>query len=63
MALRLFDWGDYSQAYVTMCILGHAGLHESLVYTPFCLGEDFEMASGATAPLGRGLLTESLDGA
>ena len=37
LALRLFDWGDASPAFVTMTILGHRGLHESLVYTPFSL--------------------------
>lgn len=54
MALRLFVWdGDESDAFVAMCILGHTGLHESLVYTPFHLGEDF-----ANEPrLGNGVLT------
>lgn len=41
MALRLFDWGDAADAYVAMGILGHRGLHESLVYTPFHLGDAF----------------------
>lgn len=41
MAVRLFDWGDASDAYVTMSILGHAGLHESLVYTTYALGDAF----------------------
>lgn len=41
MAHRLFDWRDYSNAFVAMCILGHSGLTESLVYTPFQLGDDF----------------------
>jgi integrase len=41
MALRLFDWDDASDAYVAMCILGHTGLQESLVYTTFHLGDDF----------------------
>ena len=56
MCLRLFDWsecGDPSDAYVAMCILGHAGLHESLVYTPYDLGSDFACEEG----LGRGALT------
>lgn len=55
MALRLFDWGEEepSEAYVAMCLLGHAGLQESLVYTPFALGKEF-----ATVPsLGRGRYT------
>lgn len=56
MALRLFEWGDFSHAYVAMCILGHAGLHESLVYTPFDLGRDF---ADGFATLGDGMLTES----
>ena len=34
MCLRLFDWASMSDAYVAMCILGHSGLTESLVYTP-----------------------------
>ena len=54
MALRLFDWeGDESDAFVAMCILGHAGLQESLVYTPFHLGTDF----AEEATLGTGALT------
>ena len=40
MALRLFEW-EASDAYVAMSILGHAGLSESLVYTPFSLGSSF----------------------
>ena len=40
MALRLFDW-EGSDAFVAMCILGHRGLVESLVYTPFRLEDDF----------------------
>ena len=40
MALRLFRWHE-SDAFVAMMILGHAGLTESLVYTPFHLGDDF----------------------
>jgi hypothetical protein len=40
MALRLFDW-QASDAHVAMSILGHAGLHESLVYTTFSLGASF----------------------
>ena len=41
MAFRLFDWRDHSQAFVAMCLLGHSSLSESLVYTPFHLGDDF----------------------
>lgn len=43
MVYRLFDWetDGYSEAFVVMRVLGHAGLTESLVYTPFHLGEDF----------------------
>jgi hypothetical protein len=42
MALQLFRWeDDASDAYVAMCILGHTGLHESLAYTTYHLGEDF----------------------
>ena len=55
MALRLFDWGDASDAYVAMCILGHRGLTESLVYTPFHLGDDF----GEEPALGAGALTDA----
>lgn len=54
MALRLLRWeGDESDAFVTMCILGHRDLHESLVYTPFHLGDDF----GDEPSLGIGKLT------
>lgn len=41
MCTRLFEWEDASDAYVTMRILGHRGLGESLVYTPYDLGRDF----------------------
>ena len=54
MCLRLFDWGDASDAFVAMCILGHRGVQESLVYTPFALGDDF----GDEPRLGRGHMTE-----
>jgi hypothetical protein len=54
MCVRLFDWKDRAPAYVTMCILGHSGLDESLVYTPFSLGEDF----CSEERLGEGHLTE-----
>jgi hypothetical protein len=40
-ALRLFDFGDASDAYAAMSVLGHRGVHESLVYTPFHLGDGF----------------------
>ena len=43
MCARLFEWdGDYSDAYVAMGVLGHAGLGESLVYTPVHLGDGFD---------------------
>lgn len=53
IATRLFDWGDHSDAYVVMSILGHAGMTESLVYTPFRLGDDFgdEPRLGLGTPL------------
>lgn len=42
---KLFDWHtgseDPSDAFVTMSVLGHVGLEESLVYTAFHLGDDF----------------------
>ena len=42
MCARLFEWDDdYSDAYIAMGVLGHAGLHESLSYTPFHLGDGF----------------------
>lgn len=53
MAWRLFDWGTASPAYVTMCILGHRGLGESLVYTTFDLGPTFH----EEPTLGQGVLT------
>jgi hypothetical protein len=42
-ALRVFQWGEPTDAYIAMCILGHAGLKESLVYTTFHLGDDFHV--------------------
>jgi integrase len=57
MALRLFDFGEASDAFATMSILGHAGLHESLVYTPFGLGDDF----GDEPRLGRFALPPPLE--
>jgi integrase len=49
MAYRLFDWGDdYSEAFVVMQVLGHAGLGESLVYTAFHIGEFGEEAALGT---------------
>lgn len=54
MSLRLFDWGEASDAYVAMCILGHNSLKESLVYTPFDLGREFS----EEPRLGDGLLTQ-----
>jgi hypothetical protein len=52
MCLRLFDWGCMSDAYVSMCILGHSALEESLVYTPYAVDVRDE------ASLGVGQLTE-----
>ena len=54
MGSYLFEWGSHSSAFVTMCILGHSGLNESLVYTPFHLGKDF----GEEPSLGQGHFTE-----
>ena len=43
MCARLFEWDDdYSPAFVAMRVLGHASLGESLVYTPYLLGADFD---------------------
>lgn len=53
MVLKLFEWDDgASDAYVAMRVLGHAGLAESLVYTPYRLGRDFsqEPSLGALPP-------------
>jgi hypothetical protein len=44
------DDDDASDAYVAMCILGHTGLVDSLVYTPYHVGDDF----GSEPQLGRG---------
>ncbi|OUU49641.1 MAG: hypothetical protein CBC12_07400 [Candidatus Puniceispirillum sp. TMED52] len=55
MALRAFTWGTMSDSFVTMCILGHRDLDESLVYTTFDVGEDFTNVYGKT--LGNGELT------
>ena len=42
MCYRLFTWEtDYTEAFVVMHVLGHSGLQESLVYTPFNLGPEF----------------------
>ena len=52
MCARLFEWdGDYSDALIAMGVLGHAGLGESLVYTPVHLGDAFaaEPRLGAAA--------------
>lgn len=41
LALALFTFeGDPTDAYITMCILGHKGLTESLVYTTYDVGTD-----------------------
>lgn len=54
MAHALFDWGLHTDAYVSMCILGHTSLAESLVYTTFDLGRAFLVHEPS---LGRGHLT------
>jgi hypothetical protein len=41
MTHSLFDWGMHTNAFVSMCILGHTSLTESLVYTTFDIGRDF----------------------
>lgn len=42
MCTKLFNWeDDYAPAYIAMRVLGHCGLQESLVYTPYHLGDDF----------------------
>lgn len=51
---QLFRWGDHSNAFVAMCVLGHAGLTESLTYTSFRIGEDV----GEAGSLGDGHLTQ-----
>ena len=43
-----------SDAYAAMSVLGHRSVHESLVYTPFHLGDDF----GDEPPLGAFALPE-----
>ena len=58
MALRAFTWGDMSDSFVTMCILGHRDLDESLVYTTFDVGESFVTCHGKS--LGTGHLTPRL---
>jgi hypothetical protein len=54
----LFDWGMHTDAYVAMCILGHASLSESLVYTTFAIGHAFRMQE---PQLGTGHLTPPPD--
>lgn len=42
MSLRLFQWPpEFSDAFLAMSFLGHSGIEESLVYTPFHLGDCF----------------------
>ena len=44
----LFRWeNDASDAYITMCILGHTSLQESLVYTTYHVGDDFRRRSAS----------------
>jgi len=54
MCHTLFDWGLHTDAYVSMCILGHTSLTESLVYTTFAIGNAFRIEE---AQLGVGHLT------
>ena len=55
MALRLFDWPDgLSDAYISMCILGHKSILDSLVYTAYRLSPGFEERE---PPRGKGHLT------
>ena len=54
MAHSLFEWGRHTDAYVSMCILGHTSLTESLVYTTFDIGHEFRTLE---PPLGEGHLT------
>lgn len=56
MALRAFTWAGRSDSFVTMCILGHCDLDESLVYTTFDIGTAFVDRYGAS--LGEGPLTD-----
>ena len=52
MCYRLFSWDkDYTEAYVVMHILGHTGLGESLVYTPFNLGDAFAREEAPLGPM------------
>jgi len=52
IALRLFKWdASTSDAYIAMCILGHSGLTDSLTYTTFFLGDEFQ--SEPTLGIGR----------
>lgn len=60
MCARLFEWDDdYSPAFVAMRVLGHASLGESLVYTPYLLGNDFD----AEPTLGTQTLADVCEGA
>lgn len=54
IVLRLFEWDEnLSDAYVSMSVLGHSSLQESLAYTTYHLGNDF----GAEPSLGVGRVT------
>lgn len=53
MTHALFDWETHTNAFVSMCILGHTSLTESLVYTTFDIGREFY----EEPPLGVGHLT------
>lgn len=43
MALCAFRWAPKSDSFVTMCILGHRDLEESLVYTTYDVGDEFRV--------------------
>jgi hypothetical protein len=44
LCFSFFEWDD-SEAYVTMNILGHSNIEESLVYTPFKITDDPSLLS------------------
>ena len=55
ICLRLFTWNeDLTESVISMCILGHTGLTDSLVYMTFHLGDHFREED----MLGPGMLTE-----
>lgn len=46
MCLKAFEWGSLSNSFVTMTILGHRDIEESLVYTAYDVGRDFDERLG-----------------